>query len=155
MVTFCGLFCAILNHMHLVYRTGIAALVQFIVMSILSFANNLTSVITTCHDDKGACVSNLLVSLILFLLLATWFGAIWVLATSAQQRRSKRIAQLLILVEVMVIGFALVNLKLHSGKLSIFTSATDIVLSCWVIVLAYRLTTANGGRIVRRRVRNS
>jgi hypothetical protein len=47
------------------------------------------------------------------------------------------------------------NIKLgieyHNGALTSFTSLTDLVLSVWVITLAYRLLRSGGGRVVRKR----
>ena len=74
------------------YETAVITLVQFIVLSLLGIANGLNSIVTTCHQNDGDCVSNTIVSLIFFLLTAGWFAFIWVLGYTAQDRRSRRLA---------------------------------------------------------------
>ena len=142
--------------MRLVYRTAIATLVQFAAMVLLGFANGVHSVVITCRDDSPNCTSNLLVSLIFFLLSCAWFGAIWVLGSMAQETRRKRLAQLLILLEIGVAMIALFNARHNSkDKLSLFTSLVDLGLAAWVIVLAFKLSRSGTGRIVSRRHRRT
>ncbi|MGC1176531.1 MAG: hypothetical protein WA843_00510 [Candidatus Saccharimonadales bacterium] len=132
------------------YETAVATLVQFITLSLLGIANGVNSVVTTCHGDKGDCVSNLIVSLIFFILTALWFGAVWVLGYAAQERRSKRLAQLLICAEVLIAMAALFNARHHTDVLSLITSLVDLLLAVWIITLAFRLMRAGGGRVVSR-----
>jgi len=132
----------------LTYETAIATFIQFIILSFLGIANGLNSVVTTCRHSSSDCVSNLIVSLIFFILTAVWFGAIWLLGFIAQDRRSKRLAQLLICAECLIALVALFNAKHHTDILSLFTSVIDLVLAIWVIILAYRLMRAGGGRVV-------
>ncbi len=134
--------------MKLTYETAIATFIQFIILSFLGIANGLNSVVTTCRHSSSDCVSNLIVSLIFFILTAVWFGAIWLLGFIAQDRRSKRLAQLLICAECLIALVALFNAKHHTDILSLFTSVIDLVLAIWVIILAYRLMRAGGGRVV-------
>jgi hypothetical protein len=136
--------------MRLKYETAIATMIQFVALTLLNVGTGTVSVVTSCHENGGQCVSNLLVSLIFFILLALWFACIWVLGYAAQQRRSKRLAQLLIAVEIMVAVVALFNAKHHTDPLSLATSLIDLCLAAWVIVLAFRLMRAGGGRIVTR-----
>ena len=77
----------------------------------------------------------------------------------AQQRRDKRLALLLVMAELAVIVVAAYNIKLdhfgfHNGILSLLTSIIDILLCGWVIKIAYNLTRASGGRVVRRQRRS-
>ena len=134
--------------MKLKYQTAIATLIQFVTLTLLNVATGTVSVISTCHDGNGDCVSNLLVSLIFFLLVALWFGFVWVLGYTAQERRSKRLAQILILAEALIALVALFNVKHHTDPLSLITSVIDLGLSIWVVTLAYRLIKAGGSRIV-------
>ena len=134
--------------MKLRYETGIATLIQFIVLSFLSIANNLNSIVTTCHRQSSDCISNMIPSIIFFILTATWFAAIWMLGYLAQERRSKRLAQLLICAEALIALVAFFNVKHHSDVLSLLTSIIDLCLAIWIIVLAFRLMRAKGGRIV-------
>lgn len=137
--------------MKLTYETGVATMIQFVVLAFLNIASQANSVVTTCRHDGGNCVSNLIVSLLFYLLIAGWFGAVWLLGLLAQNRRSKRLAQLLILAELAIMGIAYANTKLHGDILSRITSLCAIALALWVITLAFRLMRAKGGRVVSHR----
>lgn len=143
--------------MKLTYETATATLIQFIVLGLLNIANGLDSIITTCRHSGGDCVGNIFSSLIFYMLAVGWFGVVLGLGYLAQERRSKRLAQLLIMAECLIVLVALFNIKLnlkyHNGLLSLFTSFLDLVLSVWVITLAYRLMRAGGKRITGRRRR--
>ncbi len=132
----------------LTYQTGIATLVQFITLSLFGFANGLDSVISTCHSTKGDCVINLLVSLVFLILTMLWFGFVWVLGVTAQDRRSRRLAQALIAAEAAIALVAAFNARHHTDILSLVTSLLDFVLAIWIISLAYRLIRSGGARIV-------
>jgi hypothetical protein len=145
-----------MSALKLKYETGVATLIQFVVLVFLNIATGLTSVVTTCHSDGNNCVSNLLVSLIIFLLISVGFGFVWILGYVAQDRRSKVLARLLMLAEAFIALVAFVftyfNFKTfehkHSGALSLITSLIAMMLALWIIVLAYRLNRADGGRIM-------
>src|SRR5437667_5653526 len=117
----------------LTYETAIATIVQFIAITLLNVGTTTVSVISSCHGQNDQCTSNAIVSLIFFMLLAGWFAFIWVLGYAAQERRSRRLAQLLIVAEVLVAGVALFNAKHHTDPLSLITSIADLCLSLWVI----------------------
>lgn len=134
--------------MKLKYETAVATLIQFVLLTFLNIATGLSSVVSECHKDSSNCVSNLLVSLIFFLLISVWFGFIWILGFAAQDRRSKRLARVLIGAEVFIALIALFNAKHHTSILSLTTSLIDLTLALWVITLAYRLSRADGGRIM-------
>ena len=136
--------------MKLTYETGTATLIQFIALSLLNLANGANSVVTTCTREGSDCVSNLLVSIIFYILAVIWFGFLWVLGFAAQDRRSKRLAQVLIGAELFVVMIAYFNARHHSDFLSLATSVIDLVLASWVIFLAFRLMRAKGGRVVVR-----
>lgn len=141
--------------MKLTYQTGTATLIQFIILSLLNIVNGLESIITTCRHEGGDCVGNVFSSLIFYILAVCWFGAIVVLGFAAQERRSKRLAQLLIAGEAAIGLIALFNVKLnlhyHNGTLSLGTSLIDLLLAIWITTLAYRLIKAGGGRVVAQR----
>jgi purine-cytosine permease-like protein len=144
--------------MKLTYETGTATLIQFIVLSLLNIVSALVSIITTCRHEGGNCTGNLLTSIIFYIMVVGWFGLVTVIGYAALDRRSKRLAQLLIITEVVIALVALFNIKLnlryHSGWLSLFTSLADLILAVWIITLAYRLMKAGGGRVVRQRQRH-
>lgn len=132
------------------YETGAITLIQFIVMSLLNIANGLNSIVTTCHNTGRDCISNLIVSLIFFIIITAWFAFIWILGYTAQERRSKRLAQVLIVAEIGIAMVAYFNARHHTDWLSLATSVIDLILAVWVIFLAFRLMRAKGGRVVAR-----
>jgi len=136
--------------MKFTYETAVATLIQFITLSLLGIANGLDSIITTCHSDGTDCVSNMLVSIIFFLLTTAWFGAVWVIGYMAQERRSRHIARLLIMAELLVALIAFFNAKHHTDILSLATSIIDLCLALWIVTLAWRLMRSGGGRVVHR-----
>lgn len=139
----------------LTYETGTATLIQFVVLSLLNIATGTNSVVTTCYNSKSNCASNLVVSLIFYLLIVGWFAFIWVLGYAAQDRRSKRLAQVLILAEICVAFVAYFNIKHRNANdyISLATSVIDLILALWIITLAWRLMRAKGGRVVTNRQR--
>lgn len=126
------------------YGTGFATLVQFILLSLLGIANGLNSIVTTCHNTGRDCVSNLIVSLIFFIITVAWFAFIWILGYTAQERRSKRLAQLLIAAEVLIAMVAYFNARHHTDALSLVTSLIDLALALWIIILAILLIRSIG-----------
>ena len=144
--------------MRLTYETGTATLVQFVVLGLLNITDALQSIITTCTHSGGDCVGNLLSSVIFYCLIVIWFGVLLALGFAAQHGRNKRLAQMLICAELAVVVVATYNIKLdlsyHNGFLSLITSFVDVVLSIWVISLAFRLTRVGSGRVVKRQRRS-
>lgn len=138
--------------MKLTYQTATATVIQFIVLGFLNIVNGIVSIVTTCAHPGGDCTGNILSSIIFYILIVGWFGIVLVLGYAAQERRSKRLAQLLIAAEGAIMLVALFNIKLtlkyHNGFLNLFTSTVDLVLAIWIVTLAYRLMRANGGRVV-------
>lgn len=136
--------------MKLTYQTGIATFIQFVTLSLLNIANGANSVVTTCRSDSTSCISNLIVSLIFFILTVAWFAAVWILGYAAQERRSRRLAQLLIAAECMIALIAYFNARHYHDFLGLATSLIDLVLAVWIIVLAIRLMRAGTNRVVAR-----
>lgn len=137
--------------MGLKYETGIATMIQFITMSALNIGTGAESVVTACRDKDADCFGNALLSLIFYLLVASWFGAVWFLGYMAQEQRSKRLAQVLILAELAILMVAMFNIKLNRADngpfLSLATSLIDVGLAIWIIFLAFRLMRSGGRRI--------
>lgn len=139
--------------MKLTYQTAVATLIQFIVVSLFTIGSQIGSVVTTCHKDGGNCVSNLITSIIFYILVAVIFGIIWLIGYGAQSRRSKRLAQLLICSEGFIALLALFSFKLglrSHNILGLLASLAMLALTVWIITLAFRLMRAGGGRVVAR-----
>ncbi len=139
--------------MKIKYETGTATLVQFIALSLLGILNALNSIISTCHSAADECVTNAMLSTIFFMITVFFFAVIWVLGYTVQDRRSKRLAQLLIMVELLIMIVALFNARHHTDILSLFTSVLDFGLAIWVIVSAAILIKYGGKRVVTHRQR--
>jgi uncharacterized membrane protein YsdA (DUF1294 family) len=144
--------------MRLTYQTGVGTLIQFLLLSFLTLGSQAVSAVTTCSQNNGDCVSNLITSIIFYILVAIVFGAIWLLGYSVQSRRSKRLAQLLIAIEVVIALGALFSIKIsvHQANKNVFAlivSFLVLVLAAWIITLAFRLMRAGGGRVVVARQR--
>jgi len=139
--------------MRLTYQTGAAALVQLGTMTVLNILNGGYSIATQCQKGDNDCVGNLILSLLYFILLTSWFAALWMLAAAAQERRSPRLALLLAGAEGLVLLVSVFNARHHNYTLGLVTSLIDAALALWIIALALRLAYARGGRVTRRRIR--
>jgi hypothetical protein len=140
--------------MHLRYETGIGTLVQFVATTALSFIGALVSIIGGCTGGVNAnCVSNTLVSLILLILIIFALGFLLVLGFAAQERRSSRLAKLLIVSEILAAIIYLYDTQHALNILERLTNIASCLLAIWVIILAWRLSRAKGGRIVKVRSR--
>lgn len=139
--------------MRLTYETGVATMIQFIALSLLNIATGAHSIVTTCQKDGTNCVSNIIVSLIFYMVICGWFAAVWMLGVAAQTMRNKRLAQLLILTELLIASVAIFNVRHRNpgDYISLITSLIDLALAIWIIVLATRLIRARGGRVVNPR----
>lgn len=137
--------------MKLTHQTGIATLIQLIVLSVYALISQVFSVVTTCRQDSGDCINNLLISIVFYLLVAVVFGGIWVIGLFAQNSRNKWLAWMLIGIEAVVAAVALFSIKigLH-GDVNIpglLGSVLIVLVALWTITLAFRLTRYQGQRI--------
>ena len=130
------------------YETGIATLIQFTALAFLNFVYNIGNGIRVCSKE-GGCVSTLLTDLLYVLLLAMWFGIVWIIGYAAQDRRDKNLAKVLVGAEILIAGVAFINARHHPDPFGLIISLLDIGLAVWVIILAIRLIRADGGRITR------
>ena len=138
--------------MRLTYETGTATLIQLIVLGLLNILTGIGSTIDACHKDTD-CLGSLLINFVFYVVLVVWFVALAVIGYAAQQRRSRRLAQLLIAAEGLVALVALFDVKHHQDVLGLITSLADLVLALWIILLAFRLMRAGEGRVVVKRRR--
>lgn len=133
------------------YEIGIITLVQFIALSLLSLANALNSIISTCVNSSGQCIENMIPSIILFIVITVWFAYIWILGYTVQERRGRKLSALLIGSEFITAMVALFSVKHHTDWLSFGTSVIDLVFAAWVILLACRVFLAGDSRVVSHR----
>ena len=134
--------------MYLTYQTGIATLIQLAVMTLLNVFNGVHTSVNQCTKGYGNdCIESVILSLLYFMVLTFWFAFLWILGAAAQDRRSKRMARLLIAAEFMVFSVSIFNARNHNDLLGLVTSLTDALLAAWVIVLAFRLMRSGGARV--------
>ena len=134
--------------MRLKYQTGIAGLVQLSVMTVLNAINLFYSDVQQCTNTSGNCISNLILQFLFFIVITGWFAFLWLLGAAAQERRSRKLALLLIFLELGVAAIALSDAKRHTFLLGLITSLTDATLALWMVLLAARLLRAGGRRVV-------
>ena len=134
--------------MKLTFETGIATQVQFIIISLLNIATQITSAVTVCHAKKDSCLTSTFSSTGYFMAIVLWFGIIWMIGYMAQQRRSRKLSICLIGAEFLVFIVAISNARHHTDILGLVTSIIDVLLAVWVISLAVRLMVAGKRRIV-------
>jgi hypothetical protein len=136
--------------MRLRYETGIATLVQFSVITLLTFISGVFSVISACTgSNTGSCASNTFVSLLFILLTVIVLGVIAGLGYAAQARRSSRLAQILIAIETVAALIYLFDAKQVPDVVDRITNFLSFLVATWVVVIAWRLMLAKGGRIVK------
>ena len=146
--------------MKLTYQTGIAALIHLGIISLLNVFNGVHSTIEQCNSSGSDCIGSIITSMLYFMVITIWFTALWLLASGAQVRRSRKLAFLLIGAEFMVFIVSAFNAQHHNNLLGLVTSLVDASLAVWVGLLAFRLFLSGGGRVTssqrsrRRRLSN-
>lgn len=132
------------------YQVGYGTLVQFIVIVLLSLLDTFINIISTCHSSGSDCVSNAIPTLIIFILTAIWFAFLAMLGYFVQNKRDRKLTLLLIMVEgitLLVSGYF--NFPRANGINNKLTSATDALLSIWVVFMAVNIFLYKKKRIVR------
>lgn len=135
----------------LTYQTAVVSLVQFISIMILGIPDTIINIVSNCRSDSSDCVSNMIVSLIFYLLTAGWFIIIVVLGYAAQKKRSRQFAVILMgfeFITLVVAGY--IDFPHDPNILSKVTSMIDALLSLYVMYLAFRLFISGGKRIVKK-----
>lgn len=139
--------------MKLRYETGIAAFVQFVIVSLLALITQINTIVVGCIRKDGQCVENIIPSIWYFILTAIVFGLIWMLGYMAQERRTKWLVLGLILMELGVARVAYHNARHYTDILGLVASLINLALALWVVFLAIRLFRSKGGRVVTSRPR--
>jgi len=133
--------------MTLRYQTGVATITQLIIMLVLNFITQTQAAVQACVDHTG-CVSGIVINALFVIVLAIWLLFLSALGYMAQDKRSRRFATALIACEGLVVIVTFFNMRHFPNKLGLITSIVDCALAIWVIVLAWRIRQAGGGRIV-------
>ncbi len=144
-----------MNYMSIHYETATATFIQFIIGAGLSFVTGVVSIISGCKGSGGVdCATNIFVSLILIILTIAAFGFLLAVGYVAQDRRSSRLALLLIACEVFAVVIFLFDAKHALGVVDKITNGLSALIALWVAYIAWRLYRAKGARIVKSRTRH-
>lgn len=138
--------------MRIRHETGIATFIQFVIGVFLSFISGGISIIADCRGtSSGECISNAFVSLILIILVVLWLGFLLVLGYATQDRRSSRLALVLMGAESLTALIYLFDAKHSPDIFSGLMNLVSLLIAAWVIFVAWHILRAKGGRIVRGR----
>jgi hypothetical protein len=133
------------------YETGVAALIQFACGTILAAINGGGSVIGECLHHSGAdCATNTFVTLLFLIFTAGALAVLAILGYIAQERRSPRLAYILMAVEMGAALIYLFDAKQAPGLIDRITNLASCLIAVWVVVVAWRLARSRGARIVTR-----
>ncbi len=137
------------------YETGIATTIQFIALTLLNFISGVSTSAMQCINGSGSCAGDVALAIFYFIVITVLFGILWLAGFAAQDRRSRRIAQVLILAEGFVFLVGLYDFTKHRHSLiGSLVSLVEIITSVWIAWLALRLVLARGGRVRRHRIRH-
>lgn len=136
--------------MKLYYQTGTATFIQLAVVMFLIVLNNVVSFLQSCFGSSSNCVAAAFVSMVIIVFALVWFGFLSALGYAAQDKRSKRLATALIVGQLMTALGALAILRLPGGWLAAVSAVIVAAIAGWIVVLAFRLRQAKGGRIVQK-----
>lgn len=137
-------------NMKLHYQTGTATFIQLAVVVFLIVLNNLVAFIQACTANASNCVVTAFLSMVIIVGAGLWFMALSALGYAAQERRSPRLAKILIGAQLFTAFIALMIVRLPGNWMAGLSAFVTLVVAVWVAVLAYRLSKAKGGRIVQK-----
>lgn len=132
------------------YETGAATLIQFAAGTILTIVSGGASVVSGCLHQPGVdCATNTFVTLLLVIFIAGALGVLTIIGYTAQERRSTRLAYILMAIEMGTALIYLFDAAQSTGLTDRVTNFLSFVLAAWIILVAWRLAQAKGGRIVK------
>lgn len=141
--------------MKLHYQTGTATFIQLALVMLLIVINNLVGFIIACTSDSSECAISAMFSLVFIIFSGIWFIFVSAVGYAAEEKRSSKLAYVLIAGQLVTLGAAYGFSQYPSNWFGAVSSVV-IMLSCvWIIVLAWRLSRAKGGRIVSRATRRT
>lgn len=132
--------------MTLRYQTATATFVQLAVMTLLVIIGGIMDVAKNC-ENSSECVVNSFLWIIIAFLLAGWYAVLFALGYFAQEKRSYKLARLLIAGELFTAFISLMLIKNPSSFYSGLGAIIALLFAVWVIILAWRIYRARGSRI--------
>lgn len=136
--------------MRLHYQTGTATFIQLVVVLFLIVLNNVIAFIQDCFIRDAGCVAPAFVSMVMIVFAGIWLMILSVIGYAAQERRNKRVAYTLMGLQAFTMLIALMLARLPGNWFAGVSAVIAAVLAGWVIILAFRISRAKGGRIVQR-----
>lgn len=134
--------------MRIHYQTSSATLAQFIVGTLLTFITGVVAIIQGCRTGNE-CVSNAFVSLILVLFVVGGYILLLIVGYLAQERRSSKLALLLIGLEAIASIIFLFDAKQAPDLIDRLINILSLVIAIWVAWVALQLYRSKGARIVK------
>lgn len=136
--------------MKLHYQTGTATFIQLAVVLFLIVLNNVIAYVQDCFVQDTGCVATAFVSMVMIVFAGIWLLILSILGYAAQERRNKRIAYTLIGLEAFTLLIALMLARLPGNWFAGLSAVIAALIAAWVMLLAFRISRAKGGRIVQR-----
>lgn len=136
--------------MTLRYQTATATFVQLAVMTLLVIVGGIMDVAKNC-ENSSECVVNSFLWIIIAFMLAGWYAVLFAIGYFAQEKRSYKLARLLIAGELFTAFISLMLIRNPSSHYSRFGALIALLLAVWVMVLAWRIYKARGSRITTAR----
>lgn len=128
------------------FHTALATFIQLAVMTLLVIFGGIMDVAKNC-ENSNECVTNSFLWIVIAFMLALWYFGLFGLGYLAQEKRSRRLAKFLIAGELFTAFVALMFLKNPSGLYSGIGAGVAVLFAVWIMILAYRIHKAKGGRI--------
>src|SRR5579871_2110764 len=113
--------------MRIRYETSIATMVQFIVGSVLTFLSNAVSIVSGCVGGAD-CVSNAFVTLLLVILVVGAYGLLLGIGYVAQEKRSSKLALLLIVVQAFTALIFIFDARQSPGLVDKVTNSLSFLI---------------------------
>lgn len=121
---------------------------QFAVVTIFGLLTQLGPAIGDCVKSRGDCTNEVMSSLLYVVLLGVWLIFVSVIGYAAQDRRNRRMAQLLIACEGFIGLISLFNARHFPSILGLISSLVNFGFAVLAIYLAWNIIRSGGGRIV-------
>lgn len=132
--------------MTLRYQTATVTFIQLAIMTLLVVVGGIMDVIKNC-ENSTECVTNSFLWIIIAFMLACWYAALFAIGYFTQEKRSYKLARLLIAGELFTAFVALMLAKNPSSTYSRVGALVALFFAVWTIVLAWRIYKARGSRI--------
>jgi hypothetical protein len=129
------------------YETAITTFAQLAVATLFVMLGGVFDTVKHCTEASD-CVANSFLWLIIVFMVAIWFIMLCSLGYLAQEKRSYKLARLLIAGELFTAFITFMLFSHPSSPISAIGALTVFGLSVWTIILAWRIYKARGSRIV-------